>query len=146
MKKVYFSQKGNTLTCKFKGNDCVRYDFVQAFRTYLIKYIQEREQKYPAYFILFFGEIVKNIYDHADGVGEMVIIEEENHFDFKVRDFGRNGPDMNTPGINYNLGLSLISIIVDLNQDGEKYMQDFNLKKENGYIYSGKIRKNPSNN
>jgi hypothetical protein len=144
MQQILFFQDGNTLTCKFKGNNCDRSVFSTTFKKYLIEYLQERKQKEPQYFTLFFNEIVKNIYDHADGVGEMTLIEREDYFEFKIRDFGRKGPDKSTLYVNYSFGCTLISSVVSLvAQNGRRYMEEYDFKIDEGYIYSGKIRKDP---
>jgi hypothetical protein len=85
---------------------------------------------------------VKNIYDHADGIGEMTLIEQKNYFEFNIRDFGRKGPDKSTLYVNYSFGCTLISNIARLIvQNGRRFVEEYDFKIDGGYIYSGKIQK-----
>jgi hypothetical protein len=92
--------------------------------------------------LMFFREILKNIYDHAGGTGEMTLEETKRGIDFKIKDFGREAYQLDAHktmpsskagnGVNFGVGLSLINgMAKDLK------IIDFRVDCSRGFTYSG---------
>jgi anti-sigma regulatory factor (Ser/Thr protein kinase) len=72
-------------------------------------------------------EIIKNIYDHADGKGYIRLVRRENYLDFEIRDFSGKSYNLDKlsvagaskkagNGINFGVGLRMIpQMAEDLN-------------------------------
>jgi len=92
--------------------------------------------------LMFFREMVKNIYDHALGMGKMSLVREMSGIRFRIEDFGNKSYDFNIlkvgrsskagNGINYGIGLGLIESMAESLQ-----IVDFKIDCSKGFIYSG---------
>lgn len=92
--------------------------------------------------IMFFSEILKNIYDHAGGKGKLVLEEVEGGARFVVEDYGGGSYDLEAlkergslkagNGVNYGVGLSLIPGVAE-----GLGVVDFKLDCSCGFKYSG---------
>lgn len=72
----------------FEGNDIDRDEFIYAFANFLFDSFLEEENPRDLVFFMFLREIVKNIYDHADGMGRAEFSMKEGKIGFFIRDFG----------------------------------------------------------
>jgi hypothetical protein len=92
------------------------------------------------------NEIAKNIFDHADGKGSLVICREDDLFDFVIKDCGKksynfekskNHSTLVGNGINCGIGLGMI----------QDYAEDLGIKlnidTSEGFSYSGVYKKPP---
>lgn len=91
------------------------------------------------------NEMAKNIFDHVEGKGFIVIVSKGNSFKFVVKDYGRNSYNFEEclrtsklagNGVNHGHGLR---IITDLAKD-----LDINLyvNTSGGFLYAGIYQKN----
>ncbi len=109
---------------QFTGNDMERDAFFRPFRDTFIPFLKRRfpranwQQMYSL-----MKEILKNIYDHADGKGEAYILYDamNRHLYFEIRDFGTKSYDLEalrkagtSKKTEYNRGLGLAFMIFDL--------------------------------
>jgi anti-sigma regulatory factor (Ser/Thr protein kinase) len=91
---------------------------------------------------MFFGEIVKNIHDHADGKGKAMFVMVASGVSFVIEDFGTNayqfevlkkgGSSKAGNRINFGMGLYLIE---GMAKDLE--IIDFKIDCSKGFKYSG---------
>jgi hypothetical protein len=92
--------------------------------------------------LMFFREIVKNIYDHAGGKGKATFVPLEDGFSFRIEDCGKESHDLvalkSRPsskqgnGVNYGVGLDLIEGMArDLG------IREFKVDCSRGFVYSG---------
>ncbi|MFA6158750.1 MAG: hypothetical protein WC763_03980 [Candidatus Paceibacterota bacterium] len=92
--------------------------------------------------IMFFREMIKNIYDHADGKGRARFAKEATGIRFRIEDFGtgshdffalrRGGSSKAGNGINSGKGLGLIEdMATDL------HIREWNIDCSKGFAYSG---------
>jgi anti-sigma regulatory factor (Ser/Thr protein kinase) len=89
---------------------------------------------------LLIHEMVKNIYDHADGKGGLRIFQENGAYQFEVWDAGQEAhvfaerQEKSTKsgnGVNYGAGLSIII-------DGARALNiQLTIQTEKGFSYSG---------
>ncbi|MFZ2038687.1 MAG: hypothetical protein WAV11_02015 [Minisyncoccia bacterium] len=112
---------------KFEGKKDIRSEFLRKVKDTIMGSLDCDNANYVAMFLV---EIIKNIYDHADGYGEAKLTErqdEPNIFDFVVFDEGTirydfeeclrksefAGDKLNHPE-NYGIGLGLIMDLSDM--------------------------------
>lgn len=131
----------NEVLIEFQGTqDTTRADFLRRLHEPLITLAGNRIMANTM--IMFFKEIVKNIYDHAGGEGRVSLVETEQGIRFEVTDSGTASYDIDVlvsqgsskagNGINYGLGLELIQdMAVDLK------IIEFEIKCSKGFAYSG---------
>ena len=77
----------------FKGTDITREDFLNAFIEFLSKNSLLPEKGLEPC-VMFFKEIVKNIYDHAHGKGEAHFSLQGDKVIFYIKDFGTESFDL----------------------------------------------------
>ncbi len=79
----------------FNGNSIPREKFRENFQNFFEDFLGDLS-KHPQHiqFYTLLWEIVKNIYDHADGQGEVVLSVEACELHFVVRDFGTKSFDL----------------------------------------------------
>ncbi len=92
--------------------------------------------------LMFFREILKNVYDHADGMGRMTLEEDAHGIRFEILDFGTEAYQFDVlmakpsskagNGINYGVGLGLIEGMA-----ASLKIIDFRLDCSRGFTYSG---------
>ena len=97
----------------FCGNHISREKFLDDFREKIESHFLRQSN---IGLIMFFTEIVKNIYDHADGKGEAIFSTKHDLIQFSIKDYGTESFDMKKikeagslktgNGLNYGLGIS----------------------------------------
>lgn len=131
----------------FEGNDIDRDLFLESFVNFLHdSFINEEETKYIS-FIIFLREIVKNIYDHADGKGRAEFSIKEGKIGFFIKDFGGAAYDLEKikkigstkigNGINCGNGIAggmIEQMALDLNIQ-------LTIKTRKGFSFSGVYKK-----
>ena len=145
VKNVQITKTNNTINIKFTGNSMARNDFLDILRDYFF----ESFSRFKMQNIMgaFFIEIIKNIYDHAKGFGEMILEEKDDFIYFQIKDFGKEKIDLETIGkIFYstkkhlddspNRGIGM-GMIYDVGNN-PKLVKDFFISDKKGLCYSGK--------
>lgn len=83
----------NELKIEFTGNHVRRNDFLEQIKESFMPFMG-----LDTGFMMFVWEIVKNIYDHADGKGQLTLKKEEGGenelFHFEIKDFGTQSYDL----------------------------------------------------
>jgi anti-sigma regulatory factor (Ser/Thr protein kinase) len=77
---------------KFEGKNDARQEFIRKTTNAMMKLDHDKGN----FVVIFFKEIFKNIYDHADGYGEITFTERESEpdvFDFVAFDYGSKSYD-----------------------------------------------------
>ncbi len=101
-----------SITIKFCGTIVKRNIFLKEIRAAVIK-IRGEKMKLDA----LIHEIAKNIYDHAQGKGSLIITQKDNSFGFEIKDNGRESYNFDLcknnsaragNGVNYGVGLNMI--------------------------------------
>ncbi len=131
----------------FRGNNISREDFEENFEKFFEKSLGDLG-KYPQdiQFYMFLWEVVKNIYDHANGRGEMILLVEGHDLSFVVRDFGKKSFDLEKikkrgstkagNGINFGFGV----VGGGINALAKGIGIDLKLDTSRGFRYSGEYR------
>ncbi len=114
----------NTLHVVFEGNHIDRDVFLsEKFIRVLRKFLEEPTVEDDQYlvFVMLAKEIVKNIYDHADGKGEATFIKNSDSLSFEIKDYGTVEYDLvalqgggSTKHTSYNRGIGLCRMIPDM--------------------------------
>jgi len=130
----------NELIIEFDGNMGSRVEFLDRLKKQLIDFLDDLVQVNVA--VMFFKEIVKNIYDHAEGKGVMTLVKGERGIYFRIKDFGKESYDFEIlktkgsskagNGTNFGIGLGLIEGMAD----GFGVI-DFKIDCSKGFVYSG---------
>ncbi len=124
-----------TLEMRFDGTVTDRKEFLKQIRAAVTELTGERMT-----LDVLINEIVKNIFDHAHGLGHLVIRSKEGSFEFEIKDDGQGSHNYENcsvdfrlidNGINFGIGLKTIrdlaqSLNIDLKIDTSK-----------GFSYSG---------
>lgn len=123
------------LNMRFDGSESNRAKFLKGIRTAVIELTKE---VMTLDFILY--EIAKNIFDHAGGVGSLIIWRTGHTLEFVIKDGGCSTYDFATcignsrlcgNGVNFGLGLSMIV-------DGAKGLGiNLHIDTSNGFSYQG---------
>ena len=123
------------MTLEFNKVATKRSVFLKKIRTAVIRFTDEK-MKLDA----LIHEIAKNIYDHAQGKGTLIITQKDGSFEFEIKDNGqesynfdlcKNNSASAGNGINYGIGLNMIlnlaaALKIELKIDTSK-----------GFYYSG---------
>lgn len=129
----------NQLKIEFTGCDCDRAVFLCNTRMAVMDFIGERMT-----LDAIIHEIVKNIYDHADGRGVLEIRREDDLFHFQVSDHGHSPHDFEVcfynsrkagNGVNHGIGLG---VIMHLAHDLDMQLS---VDTSRGFSYSGTYRR-----
>lgn len=133
----------NTLHIVFEGNSIERDIFLsENFAYRLTDFLKGTiHQTLCIHFAMFAKEIVKNIYDHADGLGEATFELKNNCLTFEIKDYGTHaynleelkagGTTKDTP---YNKGIGLKMMIPDM---AEALGVSLQVDCSHGFIYKG---------
>ena len=128
----------------FEGNDISREEFEGNFLNFFDDFLGSLEtnpQHIQFYTLLW--EMIKNIYDHAEGKGKVILSMQNLQVDFLVKDFGTANFDLNKikvhgstklgNGINSGLGLCM-----GLIEDSAKGIDiDLKINTSRGFCYTG---------
>lgn len=97
-------------------------------------------------FIMLLNEIVKNIYDHADGQGEVTVVRDGDVLSFTARDFGTKSFDLTEirargstkagNGMNFGIGVCR-GLIEQLAHSVGMTGAGLSLDTSKGFSYSG---------
>jgi hypothetical protein len=107
----------------FQGNTIDRDTFLSNNFMYpLVEFLEKSIHKTASrHFAMFAKEIVKNIYDHADGLGEATFEKIGDSLKFEIKDYGTQAYDLDklkaggtTKDTNYNKGIGLKMMIPDM--------------------------------
>lgn len=97
-----------------------RGEFLSRFKREVIDFMggSTSLDQYDLVFLMFLNEIVKNIWDHADGEGRAFLSQRERGLFFEIKDQGKESHDLAilkgggtskpNSGVNYGIGLSHI--------------------------------------
>lgn len=125
----------NVLTMRFDGTVQNRREFLRRIRVIIIDLVGS-----TSVFDALINEIAKNIYDHAHGLGSLVIEILDGSFNFEVMDDGkishnyeycRNNSTLKGNLTNCGIGLGIIK---DLAESEEI---DLRIDTSRGFLYSG---------
>ncbi len=125
----------NTLEIRFDGAISDRQEFIKRIRCAVVPFTGE-SMSLDALLI----EIAKNIFDHAHGLGSLVIVSKAGSFEFVIQDEGDAAFDYEHcsknstragNGVNYGIGLGIIKDIAETL--GIELMID----TSKGFSYSG---------
>lgn len=148
VKNVTFDKSGNTVTMIFNGNTDLRDDFLETITNYMFSMNEQND------FVRFIFEIVKNIYDHAGGLGKFTYTKIGNIIEFEIGDtntepinnfdelkklgFSTKSTERDSP--NRGKGLSIIESC----GNDSFYCSEFSIDTTAGITYKGKwkIRNN----
>lgn len=131
----------NEVLIEFQGTqDTTRADFLRQLEKPLIQLAGNRT--HANVMIMFFREMVKNIYDHAGGKGRALFVETDQGIRFEISDFGTASYDFETlvspgsltayKGTNHGSGLGIIKDTAALLK-----IIDFEIDCSKGFAYSG---------
>ena len=125
----------NTLEMRFDGTTTDRKEFLRRIRTAVIELTGERMT-----LDALINEIAKNIFDHAHGLGSLIIKNQNGAFEFEIKDDGESAYDFETcstcsrlvgNGVNFGIGLKTIC---ELARDLDI---DLCINTSKGFSYSG---------
>jgi len=127
----------------FKGNEISRNAFLDNFIAENVNFFGVDINHS---FLLLLVEIAKNIYDHANGKGELVFLMDGDEVDFVIRDYGTKkywlfwvklfGSTKSGNGINFGKGLSGGMI----ERCAKDLGIDLKIDTTSGFCYSGKYK------
>lgn len=129
------SSQFKTLEMRFDGTTADRKKFLKRIRAAVMKLTGEIMT-----LDALINEIAKNIFDHAHGLGYLVIKRREGSFEFEIKDEGQEGHDFEHcsthsrlagNGVNFGIGLRTIR---DLAQS---LGIDLQINSSKGFSYSG---------
>jgi hypothetical protein len=133
----------DTLGIRFNGKSKPRNIFLRDFREQLIEFMGGLDNYSTIPFVMFCNEIVKNIYDHANGLGWGTFRREGNKIFFEIGDHGIESFDLEEikklgstkigNGINFRAGLCG-DMIVDMAKTLKIKLEIITLK---GFRYNG---------
>ncbi len=125
---------------EFAGRSMPRRQFLDQLTGPIDSLLQGRTHVNGA--LMFFREIVKNVYDHADGKGRARFTRLPEGLAFRIEDFGtasyRLDELMAAPsskagnGINYGIGLRQIQEVAK-----DLKVVDFKVDCSKGFVYTG---------
>jgi len=134
---------GNTFRIVFEGNTIDRDTFLSDKFLYpLVAFLETNIHSTASrHFAMFAKEIVKNIYDHADGFGEATFEKKDDFLKFEIKDYGAKSYDLEalktggtTKDTKYNKGIGLKMMIPAM---AESLGIDLKIDSSHGFTYTG---------
>ncbi len=132
------------LRLHFSGNKISRETFLDRYVNFFMFHLEFEGANIQFYMLL--KEIIKNIYDHAGGKGELIFLMEGKKVHFMLKDFGKKSFDLNQikkngstklgNGVNFGQGIGK-GLIEDLARGIEI---DLRVDTQKGFCYSGTYR------
>lgn len=128
----------------FSGYRIPREEFLSHFKREVIDFMGGSVEldQYDLVFLMFLNEIVKNIWDHADGEGRVFLSQKKRGLFFEIKDQGKKSYDLAAlkgggtskpnSGVNYGIGLSHIE---DWAKAAE--VKEFSIDCSCGFRYTG---------
>ena len=128
----------------FKGDDVPRESFEDIFLDFfedILGGLKDSSRSIQFYMLLW--EMIKNIYDHAEGRGEVIFSIQDNDIHFVVRDFGTASFDLEQIkkvsstkfGNRMNYGLGISGGLIEGYARGIDV--DLKIDTSHGFCYSG---------
>jgi len=123
----------------FEGNNISRKDFLQNFTNSTIVFVGEKHTG----FVMLLREILKNIYDHADGLGQITLVNDNDSICFDIFDFGTESFNLmqikagtsTKSGNGINFGSGIIGGMIEDYASALKI--ELEIDTSNGFRYKG---------